>query len=122
MHPPHSLHPNHFGSPSFGLYFYWHCNGLSSHLCSRDFLLSVGDPKAVHRRLVKGNEKLQKEAVKPITGAVWFDIRIIRDANDDEETIQIESESEKPDGLACSYTDKGRIDSQEGLHTETWLQ
>jgi len=40
------------------------------------------DPKAVHRRFVRRNTILLKAAVKPNTGAVWFDIRLIRDATD----------------------------------------
>jgi len=40
------------------------------------------DPRAVHRRFVRRNRKLLKEAVKPNTGAVWFGIRLIRHATD----------------------------------------
>lgn len=41
------------------------------------------DPNAIlHRRFVKRNQKVLKTAMKPNTGAVWFDIRLIRDATD----------------------------------------
>jgi len=41
------------------------------------------DPTAVlHKRFVRRNEKVLKTAMKPNTGAVWFDVRIIRDATD----------------------------------------
>lgn len=46
-------------------------------------LVTMIDPKAVaHRRFVRRNEKLLHAVLRPNNGAVWFDIRLIRDATD----------------------------------------